>query len=123
LLLGSSRQYGTLSPAVETHLVERMVRRALDFVPGLQHLDALRLWTGFRAATPDHLPILGPVPGHPRLLLATGHEGLGITTSLGSARLIANQLLGRRSEIDPAPFRADRLASTAATPPEVAVHA
>jgi glycine/D-amino acid oxidase-like deaminating enzyme len=36
--------------------------------------------------------------------LATGHEGLGITTSLATARLIVDQILDRPSPIDAAPF-------------------
>ena len=36
--------------------------------------------------------------------LATGHEGLGITTSLGTGRLIADQITGRTSEIPCQPY-------------------
>jgi len=53
---------------------------------------------GFRAATPDKLPLI--VDGRRRdVLLATGHEGLGITTSLATARLIADGA-DRRGERD-----------------------
>jgi glycine/D-amino acid oxidase-like deaminating enzyme len=36
--------------------------------------------------------------------VAAGHEGLGITTALGSARLLVDQLLGRVPQIDPTPY-------------------
>lgn len=108
LLLGSSRQNGITSREVEVAAVGQMVRRALRFVPELSGLSVIRAWAGFRAATADHLPILGPAPGRPHLLLATGHEGLGITTAPASARLVVDQLLGRESAIPADPYRADR---------------
>ena len=85
LLLGSSRQFDVEHKEVEPRMVERMIARALEYMPGLARLSALRVWTGFRAATPDSLPLIGPLPGRAGHVLATGHEGLGITTSLGTA--------------------------------------
>jgi glycine/D-amino acid oxidase-like deaminating enzyme len=68
---------------------------------------------GFRPSTGDNLPVIGPVPGRARLWLATGHEGVGIATSLATARLVADQLLGRSPPIDPAPYLPARLSSPA----------
>jgi len=68
-------------------------------MPGLSGLSTIRAWTGFRAATPDKLPLIGPWPEDERLFLATGHEGLGITTSLGTARLLVDQIVRRTSAI------------------------
>lgn len=104
LLIGSARQYEVDDPAVEPAMVRRMIDRALLYMPSLATLSALRTWTGFRAATPDSLPIIGPDPADPRTILATGHEGLGITTSLGTAELVADLLLGRESSLPAAPY-------------------
>ncbi|QDE85738.1 NAD(P)/FAD-dependent oxidoreductase [Myxococcus xanthus] len=104
LLLGSSRQPGDATREVDAALLERMLKRAAMFLPGLDGLQALRVWTGLRPATPDGLPLLGPHPEKPWLWLACGHEGLGITTATGSARLVADQLLGRTSPIDARPY-------------------
>ena len=76
-----------------------MLARALEYMPGLAHLQGLRTWTGFRAATPDKVPLIGLCPGYDNLYLATGHEGLGISTSLATGRLIADEVMGRTSEI------------------------
>jgi glycine/D-amino acid oxidase-like deaminating enzyme len=43
------------------------------------------------------------------LFLATGHEGLGITTSLATARLLADQLTGRKPAIAIEPYLPSRL--------------
>jgi D-hydroxyproline dehydrogenase subunit beta len=104
VLLGSSRQYGSEGREIEHPMLARMLRRCEEYMPDLGSLDAIRTWTGFRAATPDKLPLIGPVAADPRLFLATGHEGLGITTSLGTAKLVAAQITGAACAIPPEPY-------------------
>jgi glycine/D-amino acid oxidase-like deaminating enzyme len=108
MLLGSSRQFDAEDTMVEQPILNRMLNRACEYLPSLGGLSALRTWTGHRAATPDKLPVIGPSAMHPRIWLATGHEGLGITTSLGTGRLLADLLLNRTSEIASAPYAAAR---------------
>ncbi len=83
-----------------------MLERATSFLPGLRSMDVLRTWTGFRPATPDKLPLIGE--WEKGLLVAAGHEGLGVTTSLGTGRLVADLALGRPPAIDPAPYHPRR---------------
>lgn len=110
MLIGSSRQFDAEGTEINQPILDRMLRRAAEYLPGLGQLSALRAWTGHRAATPDKLPLIGPSLVSDRLWLATGHEGLGITTSLGTGRLLADLLLGRSSEIPAAPYAPARLA-------------
>ena len=110
LLIGSSRQYDVDHNRVDESIVTRMLARALEYLPALGKLSALRTWTGFRAATPDKLPLIGPHAEHDRLYLATGHEGLGITTSVGTAKLLADQILNRTSAIPIQPYLPSRMA-------------
>jgi D-hydroxyproline dehydrogenase subunit beta len=107
VLIGSSRQYGTQDPVIEAHMLDRMLQRALEYMPGLGDLSAIRTWTGFRAATPDKLPLIGPSPVK-NVYLATGHEGLGIATSMATARLLADQILNRTSCIPREPYQPER---------------
>lgn len=108
LLIGSSRQYGVEDPAIEPAVVDRMLARAFEYMPALARAQQLRSWTGFRAGTPDGLPLIGRCPGYQRVFVATGHEGLGATTSLATGRLIADQIVGRASAIEAAPFNPAR---------------
>jgi glycine/D-amino acid oxidase-like deaminating enzyme len=108
-LIGSSRQFGAASKRVDPRILRQMLDRACEYIPGLRPLSAIRAWTGFRDATPDKLPLVGPVPDEERIYLATGHEGLGITTSLASARLLVDQLLGRPPAIPVEPYLPARL--------------
>jgi glycine/D-amino acid oxidase-like deaminating enzyme len=110
LLIGSSRQYDVEESYVDISILTRMLDRAVEYLPGLRKLSSLRTWTGFRAATPDKLPLIGPHAEEERLYLATGHEGLGITTSLGTAKLLVDQITGRESAIPVAPYLPSRMA-------------
>ena len=111
VLIGSSRQYGAENKEVDHAILAGMLQRAQHYMPGLAQTSAIRAWTGFRAATPDKLPLLGPSPEDPTVYLATGHEGLGISTSLASARLLVDHLLERTSEIPIAPYLPSRTAA------------
>jgi D-hydroxyproline dehydrogenase subunit beta len=116
ILIGSSRQYGNEDSAVDQSMLAAMLQRATLYLPALASLNVLRVWTGFRAATPDKLPLIGPFPGDPTLWLATGHEGLGITTSLATAELLADSFSGSQPAISPEPYLPARFAQ--ATSPE-----
>ena len=110
MLIGSSRQYNAEGGEIDQPILDRMLRRAFEYLPGLEELAAIRCWTGHRPATPDKLPFIGPSMEHERLWLATGHEGLGITTSLATGRLLADLVLKRPSAIPTAPYQPARLA-------------
>ena len=110
LLIGSSRQFGVDDSHVDNTIVTQMLNRAVEFLPGLGKLSSLRTWTGFRAATPDKLPLIGPHAEHERLYLATGHEGLGITTSLATAKLLVAQIMNRETAIPVTPYLPARMA-------------
>jgi glycine/D-amino acid oxidase-like deaminating enzyme len=108
-LVGSSREFAGWDDGINRSVLGRMLSRACHYMPKLKDLMALRSWTGFRPATPDKLPLIGQWPQVAGLYIAAGHEGLGITSSLGTARLLADEILGRKPAIDPAPYRATRI--------------
>ena len=116
VLLGSSRSYADASPEVDAALLARMVRRARRFLPDVGDLQMLRCWAGFRPATPDGRPIIGRIPGSERgnQWVATGHEGLGLTTAAGTASVWLDLLLGRAPAVDATPYAPERFAEVAA---------
>ena len=117
-LVGSSRQYEAENREVDMAVLDRMLRRAKEYMPKLAELRTARVWTGFRPASPDNLPLIGPWPGDPTVFLAAGHEGLGITSSLATGRLLVDQIAGRKSAIPVEPYWPSRLPSALAREPE-----
>ena len=108
ILIGSSRQFDTTDLAVEPAMMRRMLAHAASFTPELAQLNLLRCWTGLRAATPDGLPLIGPHRARRGLWLAAGHEGLGITTSLATAQLLAGQMTQASTHIPCTPYLPER---------------
>ena len=108
LLIGSSRQHDVEDTEVEPAILSRMLKRAFKYVPDLRSLSGIRVWTGFRPATPDKLPLVGPWVDDPTLYVATGHEGLGITTSLATAKLVCAHIHGLVSAIPMEPYLPSR---------------
>ena len=115
ILIGSSRQYGDETSEVIPTILSAMLQRASMYLPDIRRLNAIRVWTGFRAATPDKLPLIGPTPDDDTVWLATGHEGLGITTSLATGELLAAMLTGARPAIPAEPYLPSRFTEPKAT--------
>jgi len=65
-------------------------------------------WMGRRPATPDSLPVIGPVPGVPRLWAAFGHGSIGLTAGPVTGRLVAELMGGESPCADPEPYSPDR---------------
>lgn len=113
LLIGSSRERDASGPEVNPPVLARMLERAFRYLPALRALQATRVWTGLRPCTGDGRPYVGAVPGRAGCWVATGHEGLGVTTALGTARLLLDLLAGRAPGIDPSPYDPARVAAWA----------
>jgi D-amino-acid dehydrogenase len=65
-------------------------------------------WVGPRPITPDGLPFLGPVPGHERVIVAAGHNMLGLTLAPVTGRAIARWVADGDPGLDLAAFAVDR---------------
>jgi glycine oxidase len=70
-----------------------MRRMANALVPQLAAAKHLFEWAGLRPGTPDDLPIIGPIPGWPNVVAATGHYRNGILLGPITGRLIARGIL------------------------------
>ena len=103
VIIGASRQYGNDDPAVDETILHAMLERAYSYMPALREVRTVRTWTGFRAATPDKLPLIGPTEDS-SLFLAVGFEGFGITSAPGAARLLADHVLRRPCAIAFEPY-------------------
>ena len=108
LLLGSSRENDSETPEINREILSRMIKRAYDYMPALKEIQVTRIWTGFRPATPDKLPLIGPDGENSKIYLAAGHEGLGITCSTGTGKLIRDMIMDCTPQINPKPYLPSR---------------
>lgn len=82
--------------------VERILRHGSEFVPSLADAPIREIRVCARPVSADGRPLVGPVPGVEGLFICAGHGPWGISTGPGSARLVADLVLGRAPEISPA---------------------
>ena len=82
--------------------LERILPRAREAVAvGAPLGDS---WLGNRPQTPDSLPVIGEVPGHRNLWLATGHGHLGLSLGPVTGRLLARAMQGESTDVDLSPY-------------------
>jgi D-amino-acid dehydrogenase len=75
-----------------------------DWRPARPELE----WAGLRPLPPDGLPLIGSVPGHDGLFVATGHGTMGVTLAPATGAALAPLVLEDRLVPEIAPFRIDR---------------
>lgn len=107
-LIGSSRQFVGIDTAADTRVIAAIARRALRFYPIMKEIPVIRAYAGVRPWTPDHLPVISPVPAVPGLYVATGHEGDGIGLAPVTGKLISEMLTGQPTCIPTEPLRINR---------------
>ena len=107
ILVASTREEGRTDETVTAEGVATLISGAVRSFPSLSDAAFVSGRAGVRPATPDGLPIIGPVPGVDGLTIATGHDAVGIMLSPGTAELVVQYLLdGATDQLHP--FRADR---------------
>jgi D-hydroxyproline dehydrogenase subunit beta len=111
VLIGSSREFAGFDRRPSLRVMAAMSARATAIFPFLAGVRVLRSYVGFRPASPDHLPLIGPDTAVSGLYHASGHEGAGIGLAPGTAELVTALLAGSTPPVDPAPFAPARLAT------------
>ncbi len=72
------------------------IDRLCEFIPALAgEYEVVGHRASVRAASKDHFPIVGHIPGHDHLYLSTAHGSHGIISALKSAELLTDMILGR----------------------------
>ncbi|MCV6605936.1 MAG: FAD-binding oxidoreductase, partial [Porticoccaceae bacterium] len=61
-------------------------------------------WVGSRPSTPDSLPLIGRLPRHPGVILASGHGHLGLTLAALTGQLVAELAVGEEPSLNLEPF-------------------
>jgi D-amino-acid dehydrogenase len=96
--VGGMAELGGFDLGLNPRRRETLEKVVTDLFPG-GDLKQASFWTGLRPMTPDSTPIIGPT-AISNLYLNTGHGTLGWTMACGSSKLIADQVMGQRPEIN-----------------------
>jgi glycine oxidase len=94
VLVGATVEEVGFRPGPTPAGIAGLAGAAVRMVPDLGGMPIAEVWSGFRPATPDGLPILGPDPDLAGLYYATGHFRNGILLAPGTAAALADALTG-----------------------------
>jgi D-amino-acid dehydrogenase len=104
-LAGRLRIAGTLEIGTDPETVDM---RRVDALceAGQRHLTGLpsaptQIWMGQRPLSADSMPLIGPLPSDPRVIIAAGHGTLGITLAPVTGELVADCITGDADATDP----------------------
>ncbi len=92
ILCGSSREFAGFDMTVNMETVQRLLADCVGVVPDLARLRVIRAYAGLRPFSRDGLPVIGPLPGAERVIVATGHEGAGHGLAAITGEIVAETL-------------------------------
>ena len=104
VIIGSTTEEVGFDTGVTPAAMKTLAAGAVRVVPSLANVQLKRTWSGLRPATPDQLPILGPVEGLEGYLNACGHFRTGILNAPLTGRILAELATGETPSIAIEPF-------------------
>jgi len=107
IVIGATAEDVGFTPHNTPEGMQTLLGRAIRLYPVLKDFPIAEFWWGYRPATPDELPILGPSPWQ-NLTLAVGHYRNGILLAPATANLIADLVCQQKSDPLLSHFRWDR---------------
>lgn len=107
LRIAGTVELAGLDAAPDYRRADRLGEIAAEMFPDLDAARPSR-WMGHRPCLPDSLPVIDRAPGHPDVILAFGHQHVGMCSGASTGRIVADLVEGRPSAIDLTPFSVQR---------------
>jgi glycine/D-amino acid oxidase-like deaminating enzyme len=108
--LGSHTEFVGFENSITFEKISQFTRVFTHGVPLLARLRAMRFFAGFRPICEDNLPIIGPVPGCPKLIIASGHGRTGVRYSAATGKAVSELIVDGTTEHPLDAFAVDRFA-------------
>jgi glycine oxidase len=112
--VGATVEHAGFDRRVTVAGINALLEMVATIAPALGEAGFVRAWAGLRPGTPDHLPLLGPVPGLEGVSLAAGHYRNGILLAPITGEVVTQAALGGSPALPLAPFSLERFLGTPA---------
>jgi len=99
VLVGSTLEYVGFDKSTTQQGLGDLRQSAIELIPGLAALPIEKHWAGLRPGSPDGTPMVGPHPEIDNLYINAGHFRNGVVLGPATARVLADQVLGRSATI------------------------
>ena len=110
MIIGATREFAGYEKENTFEAIDVMMKRAIRFFPGLENIDVIRFFSGFRPYTPDGFPLLGETAKLKGFYVAAGHEGDGIALSPITGKLLAELITEGKASYNIDTFSPNRFA-------------
>jgi D-amino-acid dehydrogenase len=106
--LGSTMEFAGYDPTLNRQRLQLLKDAARQYLHEPYTEPVEEEWYGWRPMTYDGKPIIDRSPMMANVLIAAGHNMLGLSMAPATGKLVAELLDGRPAHIDPAPYSLNR---------------
>ena len=109
--LGSTMEFAGYDDTIRPERIQLLRDGARPYLREPYCEPVIEQWFGWRPMTHDSLPVIDWSPARSNVLIAAGHNMLGLSMAPATGKLVAEILTATAPHIDPAPYRLTRFTS------------
>ena len=109
--LGGTMEFAGYDESLNRLRLDALLHAAQSYLRDVKFSSIQDEWCGWRPMTCDGLPIIDRSPRVKNVMIAAGHNMLGLTMAPGTGKLVSEILSGETPHVDPYPYRVSRMAS------------
>ena len=106
--LGSTMEFAGYDESIRPERLQLLKDGATGYLQEPYCEPVLEEWFGWRPMTYDSLPIIDRSPKYDNVMIAAGHNMLGLSMAPATGKLVAELVEGNSPHIDPKPYRVSR---------------
>lgn len=106
LRLAGTAEFSGLTQPMNVKRIEMLYRNASFIIKNFIKREEISAegWLGCRPSLPDSLPVIGKAPRHNNIILALGHQHLGLTQGAITGTLVGQIIDNENTDVDIKPF-------------------
>ncbi len=106
--LGGTMEFAGYDASLNQLRIDALLHAAQSYLRNMKFSGIQDEWYGWRPMTCDGLPIIDRSPRLENVMIAAGHNMMGLTMAPGTGKLISEILSGEDPHVDPYPYRVSR---------------
>jgi D-amino-acid dehydrogenase len=106
--LGSTMEFAGYDESIRPERLQLLKDGVTDYLREPFCDPVQEQWFGWRPMTYDSVPIIDRSPRYDNVVIAAGHNMLGLSMAPATGKLVAEMVEGTSPHIDPAPYRVSR---------------
>ncbi len=106
--LGGTMEFSGFDDTLNQKRLKSLISSTRKYFKNPEYEGTKEEWSGWRPMTYDGLPVIDRVPGLKNVLVAAGHNMLGLSMAPATGKLVSEMIHRENPHIDPYPYRISR---------------